>query len=127
MVGDAEAHADEDRRKKDEAEARNNADSMVYTTEKTLKDLGDKVPESTKEACEEAVAEVKKALESDDTDTIKAATEKLQEASYKLAEIVYQEAQAATESDADAEAAPSAGEGEEEVVEADYEVVDEDK
>jgi molecular chaperone DnaK len=126
MVSDADAHAEEDRRKKDEAEARNNADSLLYTTEKTLKDLGDKVPEATKTACEQAAEEVKRALESDDTDAIKAATEKLQEASYKLAEIVYQEAQEATEPSAEA-AAPASGEGEEEVVEADYEVVDEDK
>jgi molecular chaperone DnaK len=122
MVSDADAHADEDRRKKEAAEARNNADTLVYSTEKTLSDLGDKVPEETKTACEEAIAEVKSAMEGEDVDAIKEATEKLQQAGYKLAEIVYAEAQAETEAGTEDEAA--AGD-EEEVVEADYEVVDE--
>jgi len=124
MVTDAESHADEDLRKKEAAEARNTADTLVYQTEKTLSDLGDKVPADTKSDVESAVAEVKSALESDDTDAIKGAVEKLQQSSYKLAEIMY----------ADAEAASAAGEGEatpagdeEEVVEADYEVVDEEE
>ncbi|TDB36884.1 MAG: molecular chaperone DnaK [Actinobacteria bacterium] len=122
MVNDAEAHADEDRKKKEEAEVRNTADTLVYATEKTLKDLGDKVPEETKAACEEASDELKKALEGDDIDAMKAATEKLQQASYKLAEIVYQDVAAA-----EGEAAPEGAEapaGDEEV--ADYEVVDEE-
>jgi len=125
MVTDAESHADEDRKKKEAAEARNTADTMIYSTEKTLSDLGEKVPEDTKTACEEAIAEVKSALESDDTDAIKAATEKLQETGYKLAEIVYAEAQAAAQETESAEdETPSE---EEEVVEADYEVVDENE
>ncbi len=122
MVNDAEAHADEDRKKKEEAEVRNTADTLVYATEKTLKDLGDKVPEETKTACEEASAELKTALEGDDIDAMKSATEKLQQASYKLAEIVYQDVAAA-----EGEAAPEGEEapaGDEEV--ADYEVVDEE-
>ncbi|MHB1340919.1 MAG: molecular chaperone DnaK [Coriobacteriia bacterium] len=121
MVHDAEAHADEDRKKKEEAEVRNNADTMVYGTEKTIKDLGDKVPEETKTACEAALAEVKTALEGDDIDAIKSATERLQEASYKLAEIVYSAAEA--EQGAEGEAAAEGGD--EEV--ADFEVVDEEK
>ncbi len=124
MVDDAEAHADEDRKVKEEAEIRNNADSLVYTTEKTIKDLGDKVPDDTKTACEEAAAEVKTALEGDDTDAIKEATEKLQEASYKLAEIVYADAQA---EEGAAEGDEGSSDDEEEVVEADYEVVDGDE
>ncbi len=125
MVTDAESHADEDRAKKEAAEARNTADTLAYSTEKTLADLGDKVPEETKTAAEEAIAEMKSALEGDDTDAIKAATDTLQQAGYKLAEIVYAEAQAASESGEAAgdEATPA---DEEEVVEADYEVVDED-
>ena len=125
MVTDAESHADEDRAKKEAAEARNTADTLVYSTEKTLADLGDKVPEETKTAAEEALAEMKSAREGDDTDAIKAATDTLQQAGYKLAEIVYAEAQAASESGEAAgdEATPA---DEEEVVEADYEVVDED-
>ncbi len=121
MVSDADAHADEDREKKEAAEARNTADTLVYSTEKTLSDLGEKVPEETKTVCEEALAEVKEALEGDDTAAITASTEKLQQAGYKLAEIVYAEAQAEADSgDTDGAA------DEEEVVEADYEVVDDE-
>jgi len=125
MVADADAHADEDRAKKEAAEARNTADTLVYSTEKTLADLGEKVPEETKTECEEAIAEVKSALEGDDTDAIKASTGNLQQAGYKLAEIVYAEAQAASES-GEATGDEAASGDEEEVVEADYEVVDED-
>ena len=120
MVKDADAHAEDDRAKKEAAEARNNADSLVYQTEKTIKDLGEKVPEETREACESAVAEVREALDGEDVEAIKSATEKLQEASYKLAEILYadaQEQQTAEEDQVDGE----------EVVDADYEVVDEDQ
>ena len=120
MVNDAESHADEDRKKKDEAEVRNTADSLVYGTEKTLADLGEKVPEDTKSDVEAAIAELKKALEGDDADAIKTATQSLQEKSYKLAEIVYQQVQ--EEQGAEGAAAP---EGDEEV--ADYEVVDGDE
>jgi molecular chaperone DnaK len=123
-VTDAEAHADDDRAKKESAEARNIGDTLVYQTEKTLKDLGDKVPEATKTDVEEAVAEAKKALEGDDTDAIKSASEKLQQAAYKLAEIVYQSEQ--PEGDTSAEGDASADSPQDEEV-ADFEVVDEDK
>jgi len=125
MVDDAESHADEDRQKKEEAEVHNTADSLVYGTEKTLADLGDKVPEDTKSACESGIEELKKALEGDDIDAISTAIETLQQASYKLAEIVYSQASAEAEGDQ----APEAGaeSGEDEVVDADYEVVDEEK
>ncbi len=123
MVKDAEAHADEDLKSKQAVEIRNTADSLVYATEKSLKDLGDKVPDETKTACEEAMAAVKTALEGDDVDAIKDATEKLQEVSYKLAEIVYSDAQAeAGEGDDAADAA-----SDEDVVDADYEVVDDEE
>jgi molecular chaperone DnaK len=124
MVTDAEAHADDDRAKKESAEARNIGDTLVYQTEKTLKDLGDKVPEATKTEVEEAVIEAKKALEGDDTDAIKSASEKLQQAAYKLAEIVYQSEQ--PEGDTSAEGDASADSPQDEEV-ADFEVVDEDK
>jgi molecular chaperone DnaK len=124
MVKDAEAHADEDRRVKESAEARNVADTLVYATEKTIKDLGDKVPEATKTEVEAEVAAVKEALQGDDIDAIKAATEKLQAASYKLAEIVYADSQAAS-GEGEAAEAPSEPAEDEEV--ADFEVVDEDK
>jgi molecular chaperone DnaK len=123
MVKDADVHGEEDRKRKESIEARNGADTLVYATEKTLKDLGAKVPEETRKTVEEAAGEVKTALEGDDVEAIKAASTKLQEASYKLAEIVYAsaEAEAGTES-----AEPSADEshGDEEV--ADFEVVDDD-
>jgi len=125
MVKDADSHAEDDRQRKEEAEVRNTADSLVYATEKSLKDLGDKVPEDTKAACESAMDDLKKALEGTDVDAIKTGTEKLQEASYKLAEIVYADAQAAAEPGAEG-AEPAAG-TDEDVVDADYEVVDEDK
>jgi len=119
MVNDAESHAEEDRKVKETAEARNTADSLVYGTEKTLADLGEKVPADTRSDVESAVAELKKALEGDDTDAIRTATQALQEKSYKLAEIVYQQVQ---DEQAGADEG-AAGGGEEEV--ADYEVVDE--
>ncbi|GAV32203.1 heat shock protein 70 [Coriobacteriaceae bacterium EMTCatB1] len=122
MVREAEAHAEEDRRKREEVEVRNNADTLVYATEKSLKDLGEKVPAETKTACEEAIAEVKKALEGTDLDEIRRATERLQQASFKLAEIAYQQSSASGET---ASSEQASGSAEEEV--ADYEVVDEEK
>ena len=89
MVKDAEAHADEDAKRKEEIEARNNCDSLVNATETTLNELGDKVPADSKSTVEAAIAEAKTALEGTDIDAIKAATEKLQQASYKLAEVAY--------------------------------------
>ncbi|MBR2699876.1 MAG: molecular chaperone DnaK, partial [Clostridia bacterium] len=93
MVADAKDHAAEDEARKSEVEARNQADSIVYATEKTLKDLGDKVPQATKDEVENAIAAVKSALEGDNIDDIKSKTEALQQASYKLAEIAYGNAQ----------------------------------
>jgi molecular chaperone DnaK len=125
MVKDADAHAEEDRKRKEEVEVRNTADSLAYQTEKTMKDLGDKVPAETKSDVESGIEEVKKALEGSDVDAIKGATEKLQQSSYKLAEIVYQQAGASESAEAGgAEATPEGGE---DVVDADYEVVDGDE
>ena len=124
MVQDAKSHADEDAARKLEVEIRNNADSMIYATEKTMNDLGEKVPEDTKTSINEAIETLKKTLEGSDLDAIKAETEKLQAASYKLAEIVYADVQSAT-ADGDASGAESAGS--DDVVEADYEVMDADE
>jgi molecular chaperone DnaK len=123
MVKDAESHAEEDATRKQEVEVRNTADSLVYSTEKTLSDLGDKVPAETKEAVNAASDELKKALEGSDIEEIKAKTEALQQAGYKLAEIVYQDVQnaQATGEDGGAEGSPDASG---DVVEAEYEVVD---
>ena len=124
MVKDAESHAEEDKKRKDEIEVRNQTDSLAYGTEQTLKDLGDKVPEDQKKATEEAVAEARKALEGTDIEAIKAAGEKLQEVGHKLAEVAYADAQAQTAS-ADGASAGNSSDGD--VEDADYEVVDDDK
>ena len=123
MVKDAESHAEEDKKRKDEIEVRNQVDSLAYSTEQTLKDLGDKVPEDQKKAVEEAVAEAKTALDGTDIEAIKKAGEKLTEVGQKLAEIVYADAQAQTAGNNGAASNPS----EPDVVDADYEVVDDDK
>ena len=121
MVKDAEAHADEDAKRKEEIEARNNCDSLVNATETTLNELGDKVPADSKSTVEAAIAEAKTALEGTDIDAIKAATEKLQQASYKLAEVAYSNQDAAAAGAGAASAAPQQDDG---PIEADYEVVD---
>lgn len=121
MVKDAEAHAEEDKLRKEEIELRNNADALVNATEQTLSELGDKAPADMKSQAEEAIAEAKSALEGSDMDAIKAATEKLQQAGYKLAEVVYStEGAAAGAQAAAAETVPA-----DDTIEADYEVVDE--
>ncbi len=122
MVKDAEQHAEEDRKRKEEVEVRNDADALVNATEQTLSELGDKAPADVKSQAEEAIAEAKSALEGTDMDAIKAATEKLQAAGYKLAEVVYStEGAAAGASAAAAETAPA-----DDTIEADYEVVEDD-
>ena len=121
MVKDAEAHAEEDKKQKDEIEVRNQTDSLAYSTEQTVKELGDKVPADMKQQADDAVAEAKKALEGTDIEAIKAAGEKLQEVGHKLAEVVYSSAQA------DAASGQAAGQGgSDDVVDADYEVVDDE-
>ncbi|MGO5210427.1 molecular chaperone DnaK [Parafannyhessea sp. LCP21S3_E6] len=126
MVKDAESHAEEDKKHKDEIEVRNQTDSLAYSTEQTLKDLGDKVPADMKKQVEDAVAEARKALDGTDMDAIKAAGDKLQEVGHKLAEIVYSDTNAQTEAGAGAGAAQPTGDPDD-VVDADYEVVDDDK
>ncbi len=91
MQKDAELHAEEDRKRKELAEARNQADNLVYTTEKSLQELGDKVDQATKDQITEKIAAVKKAVEGDDTEAIKKAQEELMQASHKLAEMMYQQ------------------------------------
>ena len=121
MVKDAEAHAEEDKAKKEETEVRNQVDSLAYSTEQTMVDLGDKVPEDVRGEVQAAVDEAKKALEGSDVDAIKAAGDKLQEVGHKLAEVVYSANEEA------AQAGPDAGQADDDVVDAEYEVVDDDK
>jgi molecular chaperone DnaK len=92
MVKEAEAHAEEDRREKEKAEVRNEADSFVYTAEKTIKDLGDKVSAADKTAVEAGVAELKKAIESNDHEAMKTKLESLKQLIYKISEEVYKHA-----------------------------------
>ena len=94
-VKDAEAHASEDKKKKEEIEVRNNAESLVYNSEKTLKELGDKISGEEKAKVENEIASVKKALEGTDTENIKQATEKLTTAFYEISEKLYKQASAA--------------------------------
>ncbi|MFC2281927.1 MAG: Hsp70 family protein, partial [Treponema socranskii subsp. buccale] len=91
MVKDAEANAAADKAKRESVDARNDADSLIYATEKTLKDLGDKVNAADKQAIDDAVAALKKALEGDNVEEIKSKTEALKQASYKIAEEVYKQ------------------------------------
>ena len=125
MVKDAESHAAEDKRKREVIEARNQADGLVYTTEKAIKEHGDKVDEATRKGIESALEELKKAMEGDDADAIRQKTEALATASHKLAEVMYQQAQA--EGGA-AEAGETAGSGKpDDVVDAEFEEVDDKK
>ena len=123
MVKDAEAHAEEDKKRKEEVETRNNCDALVNATEQTLNELGDKVPADSKSAAEEAINEAKTALSGTDIEAIKAATEKLQQAGYKLAEVAYSQQQGAEGAAGAAGAAAGAQSGDG-PIEADYEVVD---
>ena len=123
MVKDAEAHAEEDKKRKEEVETRNNCDALVNATEQTLNELGDKVPADSKSAAEEAINEAKTALSGTDIEAIKAATEKLQQAGYKLAEVAYSQQQGA-EGAAGAAGAAAGAQSDDGPIEADYEVVD---
>ncbi|WP_296667809.1 MULTISPECIES: molecular chaperone DnaK [unclassified Treponema] len=110
MVKDAEAHADEDKKQREAVDVKNEADSLVYATEKTLKDLGDKVDGAEKQKVEDAVAELKKAVEGGNTEEIKSKTEALKQASYKIAEEVYKQ-QGAGGTQGSAGANPGSGAG----------------
>jgi len=91
MVKEAELHAEEDKKEREKAEVRNEADSMIYSTEKNIKDLGDKVSAEDKSKTEEAIADLRKALESGDIQSIKDKTEALKQVSYKIAEEIYKQ------------------------------------
>ncbi|HEQ60647.1 MAG TPA: molecular chaperone DnaK [Firmicutes bacterium] len=136
MVKDAEAHAEEDRREKEKATVRNEADAFAYQTERSLQEHGDKLDPADRRKIEDAIAELKKVLEGDDIEAIKAKQKALTEAAHKLGEKIYEEvarAQQAQQQAAGAQAGPraepegpSAGAAEEEnVVDAEFEVEDE--
>ncbi len=133
MVKDAESHAEDDRQRRELVDAKNQADSMIYMTEKSLKEHADKVDEATKSSIEAAVSKTKSAMEGDDAAAIKSAVEELQQASHKLAEAMYQQTGAqqgpgAGAAEGEAAAGGGAASQEEDVVDADFtEVKDEQK
>jgi molecular chaperone DnaK len=129
MVRDAEVNAEDDRKKKELVDAKNQAEVLVHSTRRSLKEFGDKVDGSTRGEIENAMSDLEEALKGDGLDLIKSRTEKLQEAAYKLSEAAYQAAQAQQPKGGSGDGgAGDAGAGaEDEVVEeADYEVIDED-
>ncbi|OGP49288.1 MAG: molecular chaperone DnaK [Deltaproteobacteria bacterium RBG_13_43_22] len=125
LVKDAEMHSEEDKKKKELAEARNHADTLIYSTEKTVKDLGDKVESSLKSDIDSAIERLKKAMESSDADEIKRLSDELTQTSHKLAEKMYSQAsQQGPGAGPEAEAGPSGGKKpDEDVVDADFEEV----
>jgi molecular chaperone DnaK len=129
-IKDAEMHAEEDHKKKELVEARNHADSLIYSTEKSLKDLGEKVDADTRGKVEAAVADLKKAMDTDNVAEIRAKSEALTQASHKLAEAIYQQTAQNEQAQAGAEAEGQAAGGaaqDEDVVDADFEEVKDDK
>ena len=123
MIKDAEAHAEEDKARRAEAEARNQAEGLAYTMEKQIADNRDKLPADVVETVEADIAEVKKALEGEDADAVKAASDKLTQSSMKIGEALYA-AQAAEAEAAGDQASPEGDAGQDDVVDA--EIVEED-
>ena len=128
-VKDAEQYAEEDKKRKEEIEVRNNADSVAYQTEKTIKDLGDKISDADKKVLEDKVAAVRKALEGTDTDAIKKAQDDLTNSSYEIFGKAYQSAQPQGDPNAAQQGAQQNAQQphDDNVVDADYTVVDDDK
>jgi molecular chaperone DnaK len=129
-VKDAELHSEEDRRKKELVEARNSADTLIYSTERSIQDLGEKVDATTKSKVEETITALRKAMEGNDAAEIKRLSEELTQQSHKLAEAMYQQASRSEQAGAEEQAgagASGAKAPEEDVVDADFEEVKEDK
>jgi len=129
MVKDAELHAEEDRKRKEEVEIRNNAEALINASEKTIKEAGDAATEDQKSKVNAAIEDLKKALEGKDAEEIKAKTEALQEAVYPISTAMYQKAQQAQQAQqaAGGESGHDARGPDENVVDADYEVVNDEK
>jgi molecular chaperone DnaK len=136
LIRDAEMHAEEDKKKKELVEARNAADTLIYSTEKSMKDLGDKVDGATRGQVEAAITPLKKAMESDDIEQIKRLTDQLMQASHKVAEAMYQKASqsgdpsengAGTAGGTESAGASSKKPSDDDVVDADFEEVKEKK
>lgn len=127
MMKDAELHAEEDKKRKELVEAKNNGDQLIYSVDKTIKELGDKVDASETEKANAAKEELKKALEGENLEEIKAASEKLTEIVQQLSVKLYEQAAQAQQAAEGAAGEPAGSAGKDNVVDADYEVVDEDK
>jgi molecular chaperone DnaK len=129
MVNDAEQFAEEDKAKRESVEVKNQAETLVYSTEKSVSELGDKLPEEEKTKIEACSEQLKKSLESDDIDAIKSDLEALTQASHKMAELLYSqqaEQQAGDSGDGNADAPESegkSGKDDEDIVDADFEEV----
>ena len=127
MVKDAEAHAEEDKQKREEVEARNRADSLVYETEKNIGELSDKMDDAAKEKVNAAVAKVKQALEANNHAEIQSATDELTQVWHEVSAQIYQQAADAGAASAEAPSGdPNAASADSDVVDAEYEVVNED-
>ncbi|AAN31015.1 chaperone dnaK [Brucella suis 63/252] len=125
MVKDAEANAEADKKRRESVEAKNQAESLVHSTEKSLAEYGDKVSADDKKAIEDAIAALKTSLEGEDAEDIKAKTQALAEVSMKLGQAMYEAAQAAE--GAGAEGGEQASSSKDDVVDADYEEIDDNK
>jgi len=127
LVKDAEMHVEDDKKKKELVEARNHADALIYQTEKSIKDLGDKVDASTKSQVESNISRLKKAMEGDNTDEIRRLSDELTQASHKVAEAMYKQASQAegAQNAGEAGAQQGAASAEDDVVDADFEEVKE--
>jgi molecular chaperone DnaK len=125
MMADAEKYAEEDRKRREEAETRNRAESLAYTTEKFLAENADKVPADVRTEVESAIADLKKALEGTDTEAIRTASEKAAQVSQKMGTAIYAQSQASAAAGAEGAGASAGAASDEDVVEA--EIVDEDK
>jgi molecular chaperone DnaK len=127
MVKEAEEHAEEDRKRKEQIEARNHADSLIYTTDKSLKEHGDKLGPADRQAIEQAISDLRGVLDSADTDTLRSKTENLAQLSMKLGEAMYRaQSEAAAGGPGDGGDGGGAA-GDDNVVDADFEEVEDDK
>jgi molecular chaperone DnaK len=117
IIEEAEKHAEEDRRKRELAEARNQADSLIYSVEKTLRELGDKAPADLRKEVEEKIAKLREKMEGDDIEAIRRASDELTQASYRLAEILYRTKAGASEG----EGTSQSQKGKDDVIDADFE------
>jgi len=127
MVKDAETHAAEDKKRREAVEAKNQAEALIHSTEKSLTEYGDKVSADDKQAIETAIADLKKAVEGDDADDIKAKTQKLAEVSMKLGQAMYEASQAEAGAAGENNAEAGTETANDDVVDADFEELDDDK